>query len=117
MVWTLLVSLLNPTKEDASDLRAAISMANRKRSTPKSYNRPDNQYGSVNRGSGSAKFNPRSFFCCCSSCGNSFVGIDPRNKSLLVTVKTSSDGLDATGFTVKSHFAELAKAAKKNSLD
>ena len=28
----------------------------------KPYNRPDNQYGSVNRGSGSAKFNPRSFF-------------------------------------------------------
>ena len=49
-------------KEDASDLRGAISRANRKRSTPKPYNRPDNQYGSVNRGSGSAKFNPRSFF-------------------------------------------------------
>ena len=49
-------------KEDASDLRAAISRANGKRSTPKPYNRPDNQYGSVNRGSGSAKFNPRSFF-------------------------------------------------------
>jgi hypothetical protein len=32
--------------------------------------------------------------------------------SLLVTVKTSSDGLDATGFTVKSHSAELAKATK-----
>jgi hypothetical protein len=37
--------------------------------------------------------------------------------SLLVTVKTSSGGLDATGFTVKSRSAELAKAAKKNSLD
>jgi hypothetical protein len=49
-------------KEDASDLRGAISRANRKRSTPKPYNRPDNQYGSVNRGSGSAEFNPRSFF-------------------------------------------------------
>jgi hypothetical protein len=49
-------------KEDASDLRGAISRANRKRSTPKPYNRPDNQYGSVNRGSGSAKFNPRIFF-------------------------------------------------------
>ena len=49
-------------KEDASDLRAAISRANRKRSTPKPYNRPDNQYGSVIRGSGSVKFNPRSFF-------------------------------------------------------
>jgi hypothetical protein len=33
--------------------------------------------------------------------------------SLLVTVKTSSGGLDATGFTVKSRSAELAKAAKK----
>jgi hypothetical protein len=31
-------------KEDASDLRAAISRANRKRSTPKPYSRPDNQY-------------------------------------------------------------------------
>ena len=55
-------SPLADDKEDASDLRAAISMANRKRSTPKPYNRPDNQYGSVNRGSGSAKFNPRRFF-------------------------------------------------------
>jgi hypothetical protein len=36
--------------------------------------------------------------------------------SLLVTVKTSSDGLDATGFTVKSHSAELAKATKKKLL-
>ena len=55
-------SPLADDKEDASDLRAAISRANRKRSTPKPYNRPDNQYGSVNRGSGSAKFNPRVFF-------------------------------------------------------
>jgi hypothetical protein len=55
-------SPLADDKEDASDLRAAISMANRKRSTPKPYNRPDNQYDSVNRGSGSAKFNPMSFF-------------------------------------------------------
>jgi hypothetical protein len=37
-------SPLADDKEDASDLRAAISRANRKRSTPKPYNRPDNQY-------------------------------------------------------------------------
>ena len=54
-------SPLADDKEGASDLRAAISRANRKRSTPKPYNRADNQYGSVNRGSGGAKFNPRSF--------------------------------------------------------
>jgi hypothetical protein len=48
-------------------------------------------------------------WCCCCSCGDSFVGTDPRNMSLLVTVKTSSDGLDATGFTVKSRSAEATK--------
>ena len=63
-------SSLADDKEDASDLRAAISRANRKRSTPKPYNRPDNQYGSVNMGSGSAKFNPRSF--CCGFSGTGF---------------------------------------------
>ena len=52
-------SPLADDKEDASDLRAAISRANR---TPKPYNRPDNQYGSVNRGSGSPKCNTRRFF-------------------------------------------------------
>jgi hypothetical protein len=52
----------SPSADDKEDLRAAISRANCKRSTPKPYNRPDNQYGSVNRGSGSVKFNPRSFF-------------------------------------------------------
>ena len=62
MVKEYLDSPLADDKEDASDLRAAIYRANRKRSTPKPYNRPDTQYGSVNRGSGSAKFNPRSCF-------------------------------------------------------
>jgi hypothetical protein len=62
MVKEYLDSPLADDKEDASDLRAIISRANRKRSMPKPYNSPDNQYGSVNRGSGSAKFNPRSIF-------------------------------------------------------
>jgi hypothetical protein len=54
-------SSLADHKEDAGDLRVAISRVNRKRCTPKPYKRPYNQYGSVNRGSGSANFNPRSF--------------------------------------------------------
>ena len=41
------------------------------------------------------------------------MGTGPRKVCLLVTVKTPSDGLDATGFTVKSCSAELAKATKK----
>jgi hypothetical protein len=73
----------SPSADDKEDLRAAISRANCKRSTPKPYNRP------------------------------SFVGTGPRKMSLLDTVKTSSDGLDATGFTVKSRSVELAKATKK----
>ena len=39
------------------------------------------------------------------------MGTDPRKMSLLVTVKTSSDGLDANGFTVKSRSAEATKKA------
>ena len=42
-----LYSPLADDEEDANDLRAAISRVNRKRSTPKPYSRPDNQYGSV----------------------------------------------------------------------
>ena len=50
-------SPLADNKDDASDLRAAISRAARKRNA-KPYNRPDVQ----STGDGRGKFNPRSFF-------------------------------------------------------
>ena len=57
MVGTHMDSPLADNKDDASDLRAAISRAARQRNS-KPYNRPEDQFSGTGRG----KFNPMSFF-------------------------------------------------------